>query len=255
MKAKTINDIPSDYVDFLSWLREQTENAWETFVETPFETFKKNECGGLTYRTGTKWNKGLCDEEIDRLETRFQVKFPSDYRQFLCALNSPDRGCIAYGWNENPPYDLIQLEDEPSFFDWTSNIEEVQSALDWPLKGALESLEKNNLWPEVWGNQPEYNEEKMKKLGEISKSAPPLVPITGHRYLLADTLSEGNPVLSVWGSDIIIYAPDLRSFLIAEFSSMLGIHMEHRELHRHLFDGFDSSRVREVPFWGDLIFA
>jgi len=42
--------------------------------------------------------------------------------------------------------------------------------------------------------------------------SPPLVPIYGNRYISNEPLLAGNPVLSVWQTDIIYYGYDLASY-------------------------------------------
>jgi len=49
-------------------------------------------------------------------------------------------------------------------------------------------------------------------------SRPPLIRVFGHRYLVGEPLVTGNPVLSMYGADVIVYADDLASFLAAELA-------------------------------------
>lgn len=43
-----------------------------------------------------------------------------------------------------------------------------------------------------------------------------LIPVCGHRYLPAEPCSAGNPVLSVYQMDIIVYGRDLAAYFAAE---------------------------------------
>ena len=66
------------------------------------------------------------------------------------------------------------------------------------------------------------------------ESAPPLIPLYGHRFLPIFENKE-IPVLSVVDLDIIYYGMDLYDYFEVEFG------------HKRLVS--DSKKYREVPFW------
>lgn len=79
-------------------------------------------------------------------------------------------------------------------------------------------------------------------------AAPTLIPITGHRYLLAEPCRVGNPVLSVYQADIISYGADLRRYLLIEFAGLLGIPRPNVIQQA----GEADPRLEDIPFWGEI---
>lgn len=203
------------------------------------------------WRTGTRWQTGLDEPRIDALEGHWGLKFPTDCRRFLSILNAPDRGRYCVGWNDDPPYDLREEDDAPSYFDWRNDDEAIIDALNWPLEGLLFDVEENSLWPDSWGERPGEVTDVHNKVARLVATAPKLIPITGHRYLLANSLEAGNPVLSVWGSDIICYGSNLRNFLLLEFSPLLGL--DHDEVAEGANAGMTQEKIAAIPFWGELM--
>jgi hypothetical protein len=246
------SEIPQDFDRFLIWLKDQTETAWTDYPTKTFEEFELEQVGGCSWRAGTKWQAGLRPGQIEAAEQKWGLQFPSDYRQFLSVLNAPDRGMYCVGWSDDPPYGLQEEEvDGSSFFDWQTADEEISDALDWPLEGLLFDVKENSLWPDSWGEQPDIDDAVRQKVTALVSAAPKLIPITGHRYLLANITGAGNPVLSVWQSDIIYYGSTLREFLLLELSGLLGL--DHRDVASSANDGITEKMTAEIPFWGDLI--
>lgn len=155
------------------------------------------------------------------------------------------------GWSDDLPYGMEEGEDEPSYFDWQKDEEAITSALDWPLEGLLFDVEENSLWPDSWGTRPEKSDDVHNKVAQLVAAAPKLIPITGHRYLLADSLDAENPVLSVWGSDIICYGSNLRNFMLLQFSGLLGLDRE--EVSKGANAGMTDEKIAAIPFWGELM--
>jgi hypothetical protein len=82
-------------------------------------------------------------------------------------------------------------------------------------------------------------------------AAPGLIPVFGHRYLLARPCVVGNPVLSVYQSDIIVYGEDLRGYLLIEFGDLLGLDRERLAQERTAIERMEGCEA--IPFWGELI--
>jgi hypothetical protein len=146
--------------------------------------------------------------------------------------------------------ELVQGES-PSFYHWGRDIEAIQGAMSEPLEGLVFDVENNDLWPDSWGERPDNAEGRQQRLSELFQAAPPLIPITGHRYLVGTPVQAGNPVLSVHQSDIIFYGLDFRKFLIAELSDLLGI--DHREAYEWAVDGITETSYTSIPFWGEIM--
>jgi hypothetical protein len=114
-------------------------------------------------------------------------------------------------------------------------------------------VEHNDLWRPSWGPKPETLEARKARVRELVAAAPRLIPVFAHRYLLAEPCTAGNPVFSVYQSDIVVYGADLRDYLIFEFADLLGL--EARALEKEW-----AARINErfadfeaIPFWGDLL--
>ena len=76
-----------------------------------------------------------------------------------------------------------------------------------------------------------------RKIAEVPK----LIPIFGHRYIPSEPNASGNPVFSVYQTDIIHYGADLVSYLEAEF---LGGALPQK-----------IATLRPIRFWSRLVEA
>ncbi len=92
-----------------------------------------------------------------------------------------------------------------------------------------------------WGARPAGESERRDRVAALVEAAPALLPIFGHRFVLADGPTA---VLSIHQSDIIVYGSDLRAYLLAELGDQLGLP---REGHGQAVD------LAGVPFWGELV--
>src|SRR6266852_1098747 len=75
----------------------------------------------------------------------------------------------------------------------------------------------NAFWPQVWGPRPDHPDESRAVVAERLAQAPALIPIYAHRGIPNEPLEPGNPVFSVWQTDIIVYRDDLADYLLHEF--------------------------------------
>lgn len=155
------------------------------------------------------------------------------------------------GWRDDPPYDMAEDEDQPSYFDWQKDDEAIFDALGWPLEGMLFDIENNSLWLDTWGEKPVEEPDVRKRMADLVASAPKLIPITGHRYLVDDTVNSASLVLSVWQSDIIVYAANLKDFLLIEFSEFFDL--DYRAFSKKSVEGVTNEMISGIPFWGELI--
>jgi hypothetical protein len=69
---------------------------------------------------------------------------------------------------------------------------------------------------------------------------PKLIPVFSHRYMPVEPRLAGNPLLSVYQTDIIYYGRDLRTYLVHEFGK--SSHVE-----------ATTPEPRHVSFWSDLV--
>lgn len=159
------------------------------------------------------WTAGYTAAELDDAQARFALRFPPDLVALLRARR-PLRG-----------------------YDWTGPEDPIRRALAWPLAGLLFDVE-NGLWRPEWGERPADAGERAECVTALVAAAPPLIPILGHRYLPAEPLEAGNPVLSVYQSDIIYYGRDLEDYFARESGGGTGP---------------VTAPVRRIRFWSDII--
>jgi len=145
---------------------------------------------------GVEFAPGLTRSQIETAEAALGFIFPPDLSAFLeCALPLGER-----------------------FPDWRSPTSEfILDRLAWPADSMCFDIEHNSFWLSAWGRKPDSLEAATARAREAVRAAPFLVPIYGHRYLPAAPRGPGNPVFSVYQTDIIYYGFDLPSYLLAEF--------------------------------------
>ncbi|HEV2458956.1 MAG TPA: hypothetical protein VGS80_11370 [Ktedonobacterales bacterium] len=230
--------------------------------------------GGCEWQAGTQWLPGLGDEEVREAERRWGITFPPDYRLFLQRLHSVDRPNLCAGYvaeGESPQTaqaegalatayikefrQYMVLEEGPSFYNWLTDTEAIQGRFDWLVEGLQFDVEHNVLWRESWGPKPSTLEAQKERVRALVAAAPKLVPVFAHRYLLAEPCQAGNPVLSVYESDIIVYGYDLRSYFLMEFYERLGL--EHAEIEGMVTKEINArfAQYEAIPFWGELLGA
>jgi hypothetical protein len=143
-------------------------------------------------------NTGYSKIEIDEIQHRWKLTFPPDL--------------VALLRNQRP------LGEGAGAFDWlTSSGEDIQGRLDWPFDSFLFDVEHDQLWWPEWGPRPESAHERRERLAKAFAEAPMLIPLFGHRYLPAEPREAGNPVFSVYQSDVIYYGANLQDWLRREF--------------------------------------
>jgi hypothetical protein len=192
-------------VEFLEWLRERTERAW---ADTPAAVQV-----GLA---GARWERALSEAELARAEARFGAPFPDDYRLFLATLGSAS-----------------------GFYDWTAGDRAIELQLEALVDGIVFDVEVNGLWRPSWGPQPADFVERRELVTRAVARAPRLLPLRGHRYLLAEPCRAGNPVFSIYQTDAIVYGADLRQFLLNELGRWAPPDR--------------AVDIGAIPFWGALI--
>lgn len=169
---------------------------------------------------GVLFGEGLRDDEAVSLERELQFTLPPELRFFL-SLGVP----TSHG-----------------FPDWRGSLEALKRDFQWPLEGMLFDVENNGYWRPEWGQRPSTQNARTSVVAEFIRSAPPLVPVTFHCFLPNEPFAPGNPVFSVYQTDIIHMGADLASCLM---------YMYHDE-----FDEFDwpvfDERFRETRVWTTL---
>ncbi|MBB4081439.1 SMI1/KNR4 family protein [Brevundimonas lenta] len=141
--------------------------------------------------TPLTWTHGYSAVELERAQERFRLTFPPDLIELLRdrrPVGGPD-------WNDEGV---------------------VRPLLAWPYEGLLFDVEDSGLWWTEWGDRPDRAEERAEILRDVLSRAPRLIPIFSHRYLPATPCDAGNPVFSVYQSDVIHYGADLGDYIDRE---------------------------------------
>ena len=98
------------------------------------------------------------------------------------------------------------------------------------------------VWHVAQGKRPADITEARAVAQAHVQAAPPLIPVCGHRYLPGRPDESGNPVFSVYQTDIIIYGQDLANYLENEFSYYFGTP-----------DYVIREPLRKIEFWTMLV--
>ncbi|MBA2621357.1 MAG: SMI1/KNR4 family protein [Acidobacteria bacterium] len=171
-------------------------------------------------KAGVKFDVGLSDFEIEKVEAKYEFNFPPDLKEFL-QFALP----VGKGW-----------------VDWRNgNEREIKSRFDWSYEGICFDIEHSKFWLEKWGEQPSKLEDAFEVAKTEIAKAPKLIPILSHRFIPDRPNKSGNPIFSVYQTDIIIYGINLHIYLQNEFS-----------------DYFDEKQTaenieeRKIEFWSNL---
>ena len=160
------------------------------------------------------WAEGYSQAELDDAQAKYELVFPPD----LVALLRERRPAQGY--------------------DWRSDDEQIRKMLKWPLEGLLFDVENNELWWSEWGPRPTTSGARSEVLAKIVGRAPKLIPLLSHRYLPAEPNEPGNPVFSIYQSDVIYYGFDLADYFKREFGDPT------RPV---------AQQVKRIPFWSELV--
>lgn len=150
---------------------------------------------GFQIVSGTRWNAGMSEPDIQLFEQQLGFPLPSDYREMLRCINGLDRECInVHGSQEDaqPSYSrqfYKYPDDLPNVERWLAQIAEFRSYVDDVLEA--EGFDVRDL------------------MG--------FVPLYGHRALVVFGDCGLSPVISIVGNDVIIYGLNLAEYVQHEF--------------------------------------
>jgi len=152
-------------------IKEQTEKKWENIT--------LDSCYGFQIQEGSKWNRGLSEEELACFEKEMGFAFPETLRNYYRVMNGLDKpGVNVYGYSDIP------FAYRPVLYGYPNDIPFIREYIDWIFEA----------------NKTDYK--KLKSAG-VSR----IFPIYSHRFMLIDV--PGNPILSMHGDDIIFWAKDI----------------------------------------------
>jgi hypothetical protein len=166
-------------------------------------------------------DRGLTPAETSAVQDFLGVQLPPDLISFLEAV----------------------LPIGPGFPNWRNlNTQELHDKITTPFHGIAFDIEHNDFWWPAWGTRPVDLRDAVAIAHERLANEPPLVPLFIHRYLPAEPLSPGNPVISVHQTDIIYYGLDLRRYIAHEFGGLR-------------YEDAVAGSMRRIRFWSDIIDA
>ncbi|WP_271144706.1 SMI1/KNR4 family protein [Brevundimonas sp. NIBR10] len=160
------------------------------------------------------WTDGYSQAELDDAQSKYGLVFPPD----LIALLRERRPVQGY--------------------DWRTDDDQIRAILKWPLEGLLFDVENNDLWWPEWGLRPQTPEARAHVVADVVNEAPKLIPIFSHRFLPGDPNEAGNPVFSIYQSDVIYYGADLADYFDREFGGSTPPLPQH---------------IKRIPFWSELV--
>ena len=175
---------------------------------------------------GIQFEDGLTAVELEQIQKRYSLSFPSDLIEFLS----------------------IGLPISKNFPNWRTGVSEtsagpksIEQILQWPTDGILFDVRHDEFWLPTWGDRPESIDDALIEASRQIALAPRLIPVWGHRYLPSEPLTDGNPVLSVMQTDIIYYGVDLSAYFLREF----GIETQTKS------NG--QLAPRRIRFWSEIV--
>ncbi|WP_160716471.1 SMI1/KNR4 family protein [Chitinophaga solisilvae] len=167
---------PDDSIAFFEQLRELSDRHWAG-------SSLDHDIFGFQVQPGTTWNPGLSAAELKAFEAAVGFTFPAPLRHFYEVMNGLDKpGVNIYGSSGHTP------AYTPVFYAFPNDMDRIQNLLQWIYSA-------NNI-----------TAGRLRAEG-ISR----IFPICGHRFMLVDV--PGNPVLSMYGSDIIYWTDNISKLI------------------------------------------
>jgi hypothetical protein len=250
--------IPENYTDFFYWLKERTEAFWST---------KKNisttGIDGEDWFYGAKWT-GLAENKIDEIELKYSIQLMPEHREFLKILHTIDRKEEIKYTETVDGKDEIKIEKRSFFYNWLEDENDIITKFKWPFETLLaDVIGRNSVWLKSWGPVANSDEEKKIIFSKWYNEAPKLIPIKSHRFLVSELHLKDRPVLSIIGSDIIVYGWNFRYYLLNELEEYLDMndavydkedqYYYSPELKKINETEWNDSRTKDIPYWKEMI--
>ena len=173
---------PDDSISFFEIIKSESEKFW-------VDTSLNKGIYGFQIQQDSKWRHELSDTELQAFENCLGFSFPTPLRNFYKTMNGlTKQGINLYG------NDRTQPTLRSVFYSYPDDLNLIQDQIDWIYQGIF------------------VKREDIEHLG-----ASKIFPIYGHRFMLIDM--PGNPILSMYGDDIIYYAENLSKLLANEIFS------------------------------------
>ncbi len=173
--------------EFLAEFKRQTEARWQHTNINP-------SIYGFQFQRGTRWNEGLTDSEIEAYEVALGVQFPNDFKRMLHIINGTDLPTVnVYGSSGVPQSEFVGVYAYPR---------------DLPIVQEMKQ--------DIGKDRGEIAAVLQDQGFELEPTAN-LVPIFSHRYIVCGSDPNQSVVLSIMGTDAIVYGDSLRIYLQVEF--------------------------------------
>lgn len=178
---------------------------------------------------GVIFDSGLTDQEVIDVERRYGFKFPSDLKlllQYSLPIGIPGQIRKSFpNWRDkNDPY----LKNY-----WREHI----------IDGINFDIEYNSFWLKELGSKPYDINSAKKIMSEFIDTVPKMIPLHSHRYIPAEPNEDGNPVFSIYQTDIIYYGVNLAEYFDVEFALNEGT---------TIYTG-PHEKPKQIRFWSDMV--
>lgn len=201
--------IPKDYIEFLNWLKFKTEERWASMnLQNVDEEFY--------WMIGAKWI-GMKESDIKEVEGKYQINFTQEHKAFLKILHTIDKKQEGIFID---PEEKEYTKQISYFHNWLTDDDEINYRFKWSHVEILNDV-KRGFWLKSWGERPESEFEIERIFDKWYNEAPTLIPISGHRFVVYQKGESKSPVLSVWGSDTIVYGWSLKHYLLNEIGGYI----------------------------------
>jgi hypothetical protein len=118
-----------------------------------------------------------------------------------------------------PPTSLPSFWSADQFGAGTGDLTERRSERCWNGRYGVCFLTSSTTTCGGLNGERALSRPKHERLGRDRKASPKLVPLVSHRYLPSEPNEAGNPIFSIYQSDVIYYGADLADYFEREFGN------------------------------------
>lgn len=174
-------------------------------------------------KRGIKFEQGLTQSEIKKIESEYSLKLPQDFIDFYTHVVLI--GDLFYNWRDFSKENISKNKEK-----MTKYIEQ----------GITFDIENNNFWYKKWGRKPLDKHQQLAVFFKEFAHIPKLIPIYGHRFMPTTIANNAElPIISVSQTDVIYYGHNILDFLERQFLEKDPMNVE--------------QAYETIPFWTDLI--
>lgn len=198
-----------------------------------------------------RWQDGLDDAQLERLESSLKARFAPDHRRFLATMHC-----------ERHPKSVTPTKYGPMFLDLIEDRRAMRAQTAKLTERVVPLAER--VWPPGWGAKPATAAARAARLRELVAAAPRLIAIMGSRkggcFVLAEPGQMPRAVVfSIVDGHVAAY-PSFVCFLWNKYRRLLAVRgAAASERFGQLVDascpfGVETP-IAAIPFWGELALA